>query len=297
MTEEKQQNERAQNKEDFKPFTNDFIFALVMRDPDICKGIAELIIPDEEIGEVKIAASENSLPDEKNEKDELEIALQACLDFGKDMRGVRFDAYVKTADKWIDIEMQTTNKHDLEKRSRYYQALMDTDCLEKGGKFKDLKNTYVVFICTFDYLGLGEPMYVVESYIRKNDLHFNDGTSKILLNTKCSPDKVPEKLKSFYEYINDPSKIDSKLVEGIDERVQKYNTPEWRERLVTLEYMIAEAKEEGIEQGRTEGLAEGEVSGRAAEKLDMARAMKEDNKPVDEISKYTGLSAEEIGKL
>ena len=293
MTEEKQQNERAQNKEDFKPFTNDFIFALVMRDPDICKGIAELIIPDEEIGEVKIAASENSSPDEKNEKDELEIALQAYLDFGKDMRGVRFDAYVKTADKWIDIEMQTTNKHDLEKRSRYYQALMDTDCLEKGGRFKDLKNTYVVFICTFDYLGLGEPMYVVESYIRKNDLHFNDGTSKILLNAKCSPDKVPEKLKSFYEYINDPSKIDSKLVEGIDERVQKYNTPEWRERLVTLEYMIAEAKEEGLEQGRTEG----EVSGRAAEKLDMARAMKSEGIDVETIAKVSGLSVEEINKL
>ena len=91
MTEKKQQNESTQNKEEFKPFTNDFIFALVMRDPDICKGIAELISPDEEIGEVKIAASENSSPDEKNEKDELEIALQACLDFGKDMRGVRFE--------------------------------------------------------------------------------------------------------------------------------------------------------------------------------------------------------------
>ena len=279
MTEEKQQNERAQNKEDFKPFTNDFIFALVMRDPDICKGIAELIIPDEEIGEVKIAASENSSPDEKNEKDELEIVLQAYLDFGKDMRGVRFDAYVKTADKWIDIEMQTTNKHDLEKRIRYYQALMDTDCLEKGGRFKDLKNIYVVFICTFDYLGLGEPMYVVESYIRKNDLHFNDGTSKILLN----------KLRSFYEYINDPTKVGSELIESIDERVQKYNTPEWRERLVTLEYMIAEAKEEGI--------AEGEASGRAAEKIEMARAMKNDKEPIDKIIKYTGLSKEEIEKI
>ena len=260
-----------------------------MRDPDICKGIAELIILDEEIGEVKIAASENSSPDEKNEKDELEIALQAYLDFGKDMRGVRFDAYVKTADKWIDIEMQTTNKHDLEKRSRYYQVLMDTDCLEKGGRFKDLKNTYVVFICTFDYLGLGEPMYVVESYISKNDLHFNDGKSKILLNTKCSPDKVPEKLRSFYEYINDPTKVGSELIEGIDERVQKYNTPEWRERLVTLEYMIAEAKEEGI--------AEGEASGRAAEKIEMARAMKNDKEPIDKIIKYTGLSKEKIEKI
>ena len=186
---------------------------------------------------------------------------------------------MKTADKWIDIEMQTTNKHDLEKRSRYYQALMDTDCLEKGGRFKDLKNTYVVFICTFDYLGLGEPMYVVESYIRKNDLHFNNGTSKILLN----------KLRSFYEYINDLTKVGSELIESIDERVQKYNTPGWRERLVTLEYMIAEAKEEGI--------AEGEASGRAAEKIEMARAMKNDKEPIDKIIKYTGLSKEEIEKI
>ena len=74
---------------------------------------------------------------------------------------------------------------------------------------------------------------------------------------------------------------------------------------MTLEYIVKEAKEEGLEQGRTEGieqgkaegLAEGEASGRAAEKLEMAKAMKADNKPIDEISKYTGLPAEEIEKL
>ena len=195
--------------------------------------------------------------------------------------------------EWIDIEMQTTNKHDIDKRSRYYQVLMDTDCLEKGGKFKELKTTYVVFICTFDYFSLDEPMYVVESYIRKNSLHFNDGTSKILLNTKCSPDKVPEKLRAFYEYINDPTKVGSKLIEGINERVKEYNTEEWREKFVTLEYMIAEAKEEGLEQG----LAEGEASGRAEREIEMARAMKEKKYSIDEISELTGLSAEEIDKL
>ena len=31
--------------------------------------------------------------------------------------------------------------------------------------------------------------------------------------------------------------------------------------------------------------------------IEMARAMKNDNKPIDEISKYTGLSTEEIDKL
>ena len=35
----KKQNESAQNKDDFRPFTIDFVCAMVLRDPDICKGI------------------------------------------------------------------------------------------------------------------------------------------------------------------------------------------------------------------------------------------------------------------
>ena len=58
---------------------------------------------------------------------------------------------------------------------------------------------------------------------------------------------------------------------------------------MTLEYMIAEAKEEG--------LAEGEASGRAEREIEMARAMKEKKYSIDEISELTGLSAEEIEKL
>ena len=53
----------------------------------------------------------------------------------------------------------------------------------------------------------------------------------------------------------------------------------------------------GLEQGRSEGIAQGEASGRAEREIEMARAMKNDNKPIDEISKYTGLSTEEIDKL
>lgn len=215
--------------------------------------------------------------------------VQASLDFGKDMRGVRFDAYIKSKDIWIDIEMQTTNEKNLERRSRYYQTMMDSDCLEKGGKFNDLKNTYVVFICTFDYFGLDEPKYVVESYIPKNNLHFDDGTSKMILNTKCSPDKVPEKLRAFYKYINDPTKIDSKLVEDIDKRVRKYNTPEWRERQLTFGHMLDEAEKKG--------LAEGEASGRAAEKLAIAKALKDKGIDIDIISETSGLSKDEIEKL
>ena len=61
--------------------------------------------------------------------------------------------------------------------------------------------------------------------------------------------------------------------------------------------MIAEAKEEGLEQGRTEGLEQGLEQGRVTERLEMARVMRADNEPVEKIIKYTGLTAEEIEKI
>ena len=53
------------------------------------------------------------------------------------------------------------------------------------------------------------------------------------------------------------------------------------------------AREEGLEQGRFEG----EASGRAEREIEMAKAMKADNEPVDKIARYTGLSKEKIEKL
>ena len=56
-------------------------------------------------------------------------------------------------------------------------------------------------------------------------------------------------------------------------------------------------KKEGFEDGKAAGLAEGEASGRAAEKIEMAKAMKADNEPLEKITKYTGLSIEDIERL
>ena len=39
----------SQRNERLTPFTEDFMFSLVMRDPDICKGLLELILPKDDI--------------------------------------------------------------------------------------------------------------------------------------------------------------------------------------------------------------------------------------------------------
>ena len=53
----------------------------------------------------------------------------------------------------------------------------------------------------------------------------------------------------------------------------------------------------GREEGRAEGLAEGRAEGRAEERVEIAKGMLSDGMPVDNISKYTGLTAEEIMSL
>ena len=62
---------------------------------------------------------------------------------------------------------------------------------------------------------------------------------------------------------------------------------------MTFNYYLKEEKQ----KGRIEGLAEGEASGRAAEKLEMAKAMKMKNYPIEDIAELTGLTVDVIKKL
>ena len=130
--------------------------------------------------------------------------------------------------------------------------------------------------------------------------------SNMDLDAACSPDKVPEKLKPLYAYLNDPRQSQvSPLTRMIDARVKKFNTDEWRRKYMTFEYMLKERERIGIEQGRAEGEAiglekgrsEGLVEGAAQKQREIAKNMKTKNISVADIAEMTGLPAEEIEKL
>ena len=56
-------------------------------------------------------------------------------------------------------------------------------------------------------------------------------------------------------------------------------------------------REEGIKEGREEGIKEGREEGIKENQIAIARGMKKDNIDVNSISKYTGLTIEEIKNL
>ena len=289
MTENKKDNS-IYDSPNFLPFTNDKIFMNVMRSPKICRALLELILPNEEIGAIRIRKSDNPLLDnseiDEDAGESMSIETQKTLKLGADVHGVRFDAFVESSKLWADIEMQTSNDSELDKRARYYHANIDLDFLEQGQPYENLKPSYVIFICTFDYFNMDEPVYFFRSWDVEKSLPLKDLSYTIMLNTKCSPEKVPEALKPFYEYLNDPKKNQaSELTRMIDERVRKFNSNEWRQKYMTFEYILNERERKSFAEGA------------AKEKREIAKNMKEKNIPNTDIAEITGLSAEEIEKL
>ena len=126
--------------------TDDFMFGKVMENNELCRHVLEILL------QTKIETLE--YPDR-----EKEIRVT-----GKG-KSVRLDIFTKDEhDIMYDAEMQNLNNHpiayhDLPRRSRFYQAAMDTDHLKKKQSYRSLPETDILFICTFDPFGKGLPKY------------------------------------------------------------------------------------------------------------------------------------------
>ena len=243
----------------FLPFTNDFIFGMVMRNPKVCMEFLKVVLPEEDFSEIKMKTPANPLLQEEQldegdfDMEKVKVEIQKSLKFEGGMHGVRFDAYAETPEKCAEIEMQAKPEPFIGKRTRFYQCNMDLDHFEQGKQYSELKRSFIIMVSTSDPFGLDEPVYYFQTIDEKLGLNIGDDAYKIVLNTACTPEKVPEGLRALYEYINDPSRCEgSALVKAIDERVKKFNGRDWRWRQVTLEYMMLQEYHKGKAEGREE---------------------------------------------
>ena len=218
------------------------------------------------------------------------------------------DVYLKDKNRVINVEMQTTNKGDLPRRARYYQAAADIDNTPKGSEYKDLKENVVIFICTFDPFHCGKAIYHFENYCinHPTPIPLRDGTSKLFLNTVtenlCDLDLD---LQLFYDYVRGrPAQTD--FTKELDKTIaQMKEVKEERNMYLTYTTRIMESRrdgfDEGLHTGREEGISIGLATGReqgAYEKaLETARIMYLDKVPIETISKYTNLPLDVIQTL
>ena len=210
---------------------NDFLFCKVMQDEALCKELLEIIL---------------GVESEKIVYNEDQKVFRETID-GK---GIRLDVYVKDEKHTIyDLEMQTTDTKELPKRTRYYHSSIDRGHLESGEQYSKLKDSYVIFICTFDLFENGYGKYSFETLCKENpSITLQDGRHTIFVNATGVTDD--QNLQEFLDYLKDGTVSNSPFIRKLDKEVRNHSSnAKWREEynmLLAREEML---REEGVQKG------------------------------------------------
>ena len=274
-------------------FSNKLMFALVMQDEEICAEFIQRLFPGKKVKSITFP-------------NDIKITPEKTIVTGVLSKSVRLDVLFEGEKEVYDIEMQVEKEPELPKRSRYYHTSMDTHFLKKGRPYKDLKPSYVIFICMKDPFEMDEAIYQFQMIDKNLQLQLDDETYTIILAIDCPKGKIPRELETFFTYV-EREEVDENddFVKRIHEKVEEVNRDTEVTEIMTIEeemnirwhYGYDEGEAAGLKKGRSEGEAIGLEKGVVQEKREIAKNLKVLGVGTAEIIKATGLSAEEVEEL
>ena len=188
-----------------------------------------------------------------------------------------------------------TGQHVLPKRTRYYQAMLDVDALQKGQNFDLLPATYIIFICAFDFFGEGNYIYTFKKRcLEMPELEFPDETTIILLNTTGTHGNISPDIKSFFDYVNQHA-VTSDFTKEIDKEIFHIKSDQKaRLEYMSLETYVQDNRYEAYAEGEAKGLARGEAQEKFAT---VKRMLKRGKSSLIEIAEDTDLPLDTIKKI
>ena len=263
--------------------SNDLVFGEVMRQPENVKPFLEAVL------EKKIA-------------DITYIEKQQDIKDGLYLHGIRLDISLADADgTQYCVEMQVGRAYDLEKRIRFYQSSIDRRTLEPAESYRQLRESYVIFICTDDYYGRGLALYKRKSVIEgAEDLTYKDGSHAYILNAAFTVRNLSEPALEFLRYINaryhklDIDISDSAYLTRIDRAVEDLKADKGKvEKLMTLAAKIEDARFYARKEALEEGRAEGEHSAMVG----LVKRLLKQQRSLEDISDICGLDLDEVKKI
>ena len=230
------------------------------------------------------------------------LSLQKTIAPFYESKGIRLDVYVSDSDRIFDIEIQTSLPPELPKRTRYYHSLMDVDNLLRGQNYAELKESYVIFICTQDPFGKDLPVYTFRNVCGEDGtLFLNDKSYKVFYNVRAYDKEKEVELRALLEYLCE-RRATSDFTERIDALVEKAKRNE-RFRSVYMSLNIREddlrmaGEKIGFERGMRKGRRDGIAAGAYQARRETAKILSGMRLSLEAIAKATGLSEDEIKKL
>ena len=195
-----------------------------------------------------------------------------------------------------EVEAKKENTHNLPKRSRLYQGIIDSKLLPPGvADFNLLNEVLIVLITPFDLFGYGLYRYTFQMRCEEvPELKLDDGATRIFLNTRGKhPELVSPELIELLKYMERSTdevsgECKSKRIQEMHRRVCQIKASEKTE----VKYMQSWEEKILIKQ---EGIAEGEQIGRSKEKTEFVKKLS--NKfSIEQIAEMLEIDISEVEK-
>ena len=157
-------------------------------------------------------------------------------------RCITLDVHAIDVDgRHIDIEVQINAEGSHVRRARYHSSMMDARMLQEGQKFKEIKDSYVIFIYDHDKFRKGLPFYHIQRRGDETGEVFGDGSHIIYVNGRYEGnDDIGRMMRDFHQCR--PEQIES---ETLSKAVAYYKEKEGRGAMseAVRQYAMEYAKE------------------------------------------------------
>lgn len=203
-------------------------------------------------------------------------ARSICLDaYATDREGKKYDIEVQRADSGADPH-----------RARYHSSMMDVENLDEKQDYKELPDTYIIFITENDYYKEGKPVYMIENWNMTSKKPFGDGTHILYVNGEYRDDSDIGKLMHDFNCTS----ADEMHFEILAKKTRylKENPKGVSEMCKEMEKL----RNESYAEGRMEGISEG----RAEQAKRTARNMQAQNFSLEQIARTVEYDEQTVEK-
>ena len=196
-------------------------------------------------------------------------------------RSVCLDAYATdNTGKKYDIEIQRADNGADPHRARYHSSALDVENLDEKQEYRELPDSYVIFITENDYYKAGEPVYVIQNMNLTLGQPFGDGAHILYVNGQYRGDSDIGRLMHDFNC----TKAEDMNFELMAERTR---------------YLQENPKGVGamckvMEELRVESFTEGREEGRVEQAKATALKMSQKGMSIDEISELVGFSIKTV---
>lgn len=265
------------------PFTNHFVFEKAMMNEKLCKLFLEEVLG-KEIKYIQFIDREKDLSD-------------GCW-----QHGIRMDVFLNDEEGTVyNVELENNKKDDLERRVRYYQSGIDRHTLKKKESYRNLKESYIIFVCSMDYFGFGKAVYRRKMILEDVEYSYDDGSHVLFLNSEYTDGNASKAVLEFLDFVKDSMDVDvSEAVTDLGKTVRETvdevrNNKGLEAQYMTFEMLLLEREEQGMEKGMKQGMEEKEN----AMTINMGKIFRDiqANVPISDIAKKYGIGEKVIKSI